>query len=53
MGASSLPCMGKRKMLECSKPARETVSEQQRAFHSGGDTAPQVSVAACLLQVFR
>lgn len=51
-GASSLPCMEKRKTPECSKPARETVSEQQRAFHSGGDTAPRVSAAACLLQVF-
>lgn len=38
---------------EHSKLARDTVSEQQRAFNLGGDTAPWVSTAAWLLQVFR
>lgn len=38
---------------EHSKLARDTVSEQQRAFNLGGDTAPRVSTAAWLLQVFR
>jgi len=40
-------------MPKHSEPAGETVSEQQRAFRSGGDAAPRVSAAACRLQVFR